>query len=470
MANTSNYNEQNQQAATETLTQSGHIDITTDARAAMSSIVYSSLLSTNILLAILVAWNYTKPDSIMGIGDPDTSLVLGGAKLTDTMVREIEECNRYEPKIAAVEQDDGKTMAYRDTNPTLATCTTAAVIGAATVVNGVITAVAVASGGAGYAGAVPTLVAVDYAGFGAVLLPVVTSGAIASITVTNGGQFYSATPTVICNANYSEGEKYARPIFKWTEMKNVGVIYNRDIRAARDVAGADDKYFDSKMESLVQDSMKTKIASQAKLANNNLWFGSPTSQTAAIWDAPFGLLAAVDDGQITANYAGVDRSTAANYWWRSKVDSAAHSFGAKDLVQDALYKKGLAYQDFSPEVFIVGPTLFMKYQSELVAATQEVNTGPDLRMIGQFGFKNPCVKFGNTWFISDNKCPAGYAFGLSLDSWIVAFRKGAKFTPSQMYDQTGISGGIDGSIFYVNTEWMPMCIAPPANIKYTNLT
>ncbi len=75
-----------------------------------------------------------------------------------------------------------------------------------------------------------------------------------------------------------------------------------------------------------------------------------------------------------------------------------------------------------------------------------------------------------SYFVADNKCPSGTAIGLNLKSWIIAFKKGKKFTPSQLFDQTGIAGGIDGSIFYVNTQWMPMCIAPPLNVKYTNLS
>lgn len=474
MANTSNYNEGNFASQTETLTQSSPLTITTDARRALSSVVFSTLLQTNILLALLVAWNHRKPDSIIGVGDPDTSLVLGGSKLPDTMIREIEECNSYTVKVAAIEQDDAKKMAYRDVNPTLSLGTTTAVSLTPTVVNGVITAVTVANGGSGFSGTAPTILAVDTTGFGAAFTATISGGAITVVTVLTGGQGYGTSPTILCNTGYSEGEKYRRPEFKWCEMKNTGVIYNRDISAAKDVAGADDKYFDAKMESLIQDSMTTKISSQAKIANTDLWFGTPSSQTAAIWDAPFGILEAVDDGVTsntwsTVNYAGVDRSDATNYWYRGHVDTTQHAFGAVDLINDALYTKGLAFIDTGPDVFIVGPKLFAKYQKELTAQTQEVNTGPDLRMIGQYGFRNPALRYGNTWIVGDNRCPAGVAVGLSMDSWMIAFKKGKKFTPSQLYDQTGIAGGIDGSIFYVNTQWMPMCVAPPANIKYTNL-
>jgi hypothetical protein len=71
-----------------------------------------------------------------------------------------------------------------------------ATAGAVTIVSTAITAVAVSAGGSGYLATDPPVILVSGTGYGAVLSAVISGGAVASITVVNGGTGYSGTPAV----------------------------------------------------------------------------------------------------------------------------------------------------------------------------------------------------------------------------------------------------------------------------------
>ena len=437
----------------------------------LSSVTVSTLLNSNPVLAYMIAWNALKPDDILGVGDPTTSTVLSGAQLDPTKIKEIEECGSYSPLVETVLEIDSKDMAYRDTSATIALgsgCTVTL-----TVVNGSITA-ATPSSGSGYSGSLPTLRVVDTTGFGAVLKPVMSGGTVNSITVISGGYNYSASPTCTVVTNKSEGEKYDRPIFKWHEMENVGYIYHRDVERARYTAMNDKKALQQGLTNLAQERYKAVQAGQAQRAGDLLMYGTPTSQTADVWDSPFGIIAALDDGSATsggsASYAGVDRSVTGNDWWAAKVDATAHTWGLKDVVQDALFTRGLANKGGNVDLLAVGPALYLKYYNETLAYTQQMHTGDNLKLLGEYGFKQPVVRFQNTYVVQDPRVPPKSALGLNLKSWIIAFKKGKKFAPTKPFDQSVIEGGKKADIFYVQTQWMPMCIAPPLNIRYTNLS
>ena len=439
----------------------------------ISASVVQTLLRNCVMLQAFHLFSQTKPNEVFDVGNPESTNILSGAELDPNMIQELEQDSAYFPLIKNIIENDYKRMAFRDTMPTVATNTGTAASYTITVTNGSITAVAVASGGSSYAGVAPTLIAVDAlgsAGFGAVLQATTSGGAVTAVTVLNGGSNYSASGvSIVENYGYSEGEQYARPEFHYSQILNTARIYDTDVAAVRKLAKDAVKEKEGVI-SLAATAYKEKMALQAQVIAQDLVTGTPTSQSARLWDQQFGLLGAVDDGSNTTNYAGIDRTLAANYWWRAVVDSSAQNLSLAKLVDDANLTKGLATKGEGIDVFFVPLNLLAKYKAEEVAYTTNVNMDDKVREFGQYGFKTQMLKYGNVYVIGDTRIPQKTAIGLNMKSFIFHFLPGAKFTPSELYPQHGIPGGIKGNVFFVETQWRAICVAPNLNVKYTNLS
>jgi hypothetical protein len=425
------------------------------------------------MLLALGLFSQVKPSEVFDVGNPDAANILSGADIGANQIAELEQDSAYFPLIKSIIENDYKRMAFRDVQSQTATNTGSPATYTITVVNGSITTVAVATAGSGYAGVPPTLIAVDAigsAGYGAAFEVVMSGSTVGSVTVLNGGTGYSASGVAIVeNYGYSEAEQYGRPEFHYSHIQNAAKIYDNDINAAKKLAK--DKVDEGeKVINLVADSYKENMALQAQVIAQDLVNGTPTSQAARLWDRQFGLLSAIDDGGTTTNYAGIDRTLALNWWWRSIVDTSSQNLSLAKLVDDANLNKGLATKGEGVDVFFVPLNLLAKYKAEEVAYTTNVNTDDQVREYGQYGFKTQMLKYGNVYVIGDTRIPQKTALGLNMKSFIFHFLPGRKFSPDGPYDQKGIPGGIAGQLMFVNTQWRAICVAPNLNVKYTNLS
>lgn len=427
---------------------------------ALGSSAISGLFNSAVLLALLAVWHGNKTD-ITGLGDPSTTTVLAGAKLPAATIREIGQCASYSPLIHSVKQIDGKSMMQRDSSPTISKGTGATFT--FTVVNGSITVVTVTAGGA-YTGSPPTLGVVDALGKGALLIPNMSGGAVATVTVLSGGYNY-ASPAMLVQTAATAGERYGtRPVFKWHDREDTGKIFHEDIETFKEMSRTAID-FKQKTGALVQNSMKETMSGQIEVLGNLWWYGSPTTSTNTKWDQPHGIVSAVDAGNT---YAGVDRSLTANYWWRAKADATAHTFTGAQLVEDAMYRKGLADLGGHCDVILCGQDLFTKYMAECRSQTQIIDDR--MKLMGEYGFSRDILKINGTYFIYDWRCAPNMAIALDMSSWVIAFKTGEKFKTDGPHDQKKVEGGDDADIYYLRTKSMPMCWAPWRNAKYTLLS
>lgn len=443
-----------------------------------SAIAVSTLLMSSVLLAVLNIQQGNKPDEVLGIGSPSAQTIISGVKIDPIKQKQLDQMT-YSPLERAKLQDDSKWVAYRDT-PTVPSVLGTGAAFTVTTTNGVITGVAVSNAGSGYTGSVPTLIAIDAAGscgYGAVLVPTMSSGTFASVSVANsaggnGGQGYAATGvTVLVNAGYSAGEMYDRPIFKYAELESIGKLYYRDIDAAVALFKQAVNVDSGPEVSVLNTEIQAVLGNQVSKICDAMWYGDPSDQSAAMWDRPAGLLAAIDDANT---YGGLDRTTAANYWWKAKKDTATHVFTLQDLVNDANFTKGLAFMggemQGGPDIFVVNPTLFQKFIAQATAQTQIVDLCQNgaLKQFGEYGFRGIALKYGQVWCVPDQRCPVGTVLGINSKSIVVAFKSGKKFTPSKIFDARQLlSGGWNGQFFFLNTQIMPIVEAPSLCIKYT---
>lgn len=435
--------------------------------------VVSTLLAKAVLLGALGLFSPNKTNDVYGVGSPDLKTITMGYEHDTLRVDESDLDGAYEPLIRNIIQHDFKRMAWRDTVPLESTAGTAPTWTVAVDANGTITTVT-PSGGSGYSGSVPTLIAVPAVGsygHGAVLLPTMSGGTVSAVTVQSGGVDYTTSAVIVTNAGFSEGELYARPIFHPSKIKGIGVIYKNDVASAINLAKNAGKDPAKAMLNLTGDSIIGEIANGATQIDRDMINGSPASEADKMWTQQYGLLAAIDDGGTQAVYAGVDRtlSDGSTHWWRGIVDPGTKNWGIDDFVDDANLEKGLSERSGGVDLGLVHPKMLMKWKKQGVAQLVNANTDDKLREMAEFGFSSEVLKYGNTYVIAHPGMPVKTGLALNTASMLFRFYNGKKFSPSQLWDLEGQSAGKEAHKFHVETNWL-WAIIPNMNAKYTALS
>ncbi len=429
--------------------------------------IISTLLYSCVVLAALAIRDSNKDNMFWNPGSPNSGMLLSGADVPGSMKKEIMECESYSPLLEAVWQADVVSVAYRPNSPTLAVGSGATF--SVTVTNGAITAVAVTNGGTGYAGAPPTLVAVDSVnlGQGAILRAVVSGGQVASVTILSGGYGYTSV-TIQCNTGNTAGTKNKRPLFKWTDLQEPIYAYKRDVRRQQALAGNQQDMLDQAVDDLQGAEATRGTAGLIQYIEQDTIYNQPTDQSSDPWDHQFGLKYAID---YNNNYAGLDRSLTDNYFYRAQKDTTAYTFTLEALYQDMMFTKALAAKGQGPDVVVVGPTLFSKWQKESQAYTMNANTDPNIQVLRrQYGFKMQVIQYNTIYVLMDINVPPNTVYALNTQSWAFVTRSGANFAMSPWTDQSLIEGGKQAWYSIVETQYMLMCLAPAyGNVQYTNM-
>ena len=435
---------------------------------AYSQRVVSTLLNTCVVLAALGLMNSNKGNEVFGVGSPEAGMLISGAEVEPIRKKDIVECGQYYPEVQNYDQRDIATPAYRGNSATMSVSAGTATY-TATVTSGVITGVSVGGTNTGFSGSPPTLVVVDggYTGQGALLEASVSAGAV-SVTILSGGYGYSSSGniTILENSGKSAGEKSMRPCFKWTEKETPGYVYKRDIDRFNALKEKSTDLFNGAVNDLTSREQLNMTAALLQYVNRYAIYGTPTDSTLDMWDQQFGLDAAIS---ATNTYAGIDRTVVANYMWRGLVDSTAHNFTLEQLYSDSHLTKGIAYMGGKIDVFLVGPSLFDKYQREVQAYRITQDDGKILKL-REMGYEGQIIKYGTSYVMSDNRIKPATVYGLNSKSWIFATKSGHNFKFEPCKDQTNIEGGKKAFYGLCGVQYMLICEAPALNVRYTNVS
>ena len=434
-------------------------DMSLGARA-QSMVIVSTIINRCVILAALAVMNASKANDLYQIGVPNAGVLVSGGEISPVKQKQILEYDNYEPLEFAVNQQDVKRMALRDTNPKISNGTGGTVT--LTIGSGTITSASVSSS-SDFTGVPPTIRVDDIGGGqGAILRATNTSGSIDSITVVAAGSGYSTNSTATVVTGISAGQKFQRPYFRWTHWKSPGLVYHHDEDRYRAMAGSNEELFNAGINDLYSSESMKLITNQTVLLNEEFIYGLPTDDTQSIWDYQYGFLYAIDDGSgSNARYAGCDRSLVANAYWRGKKDTTAHVFTLVDLWQDMHITKGLTQNSKGIDACFVSPVLFAKFQKESLAYQLNVNTDPMMQKLrATFGYEGMVLKYQNTYFFMEPKLGPKVVVGINTESWIVAFKSGKKFNITGPFDQAEVEGGKDANLIFSELQFMIICEAP----------
>ncbi len=142
-----------------------------------------------------------------------------------------------------------------------------------------------------------------------------------------------------------------------------------------------------------------------------------------------GIVGAVDNGTINANYGGINRT--ANTWWKSQVDSVTTTTGFTAL--ESLFGKCVNGGQH-PTIIVSSQARYDNYYG-LNLATQrfQIDSVPQDQILANAGFTN--LTFNNVPWVVDSHVPT--------------------------------TSGTNGGPFFLNENYMSLAVHPNADMKWT---
>jgi hypothetical protein len=299
--------------------------------------------------------------------------------------------------------------------------------------------------------------------------PIIQSGQ----PVATDGKSLGMTSPMPVRANWTTtgpDSYFTRPRFKWVEYADPYKVGNKLIRRTLRKAPNEVAAWQA-VGSLFKAETTSVLAVHLNRWQQLLWgttgTGAPTNEDNDTWDAPHSLANALGAANT---YGGVDRSLAANAWWRGNTVSTAFGADFESLINYCNYDLGLAKKGTGIDLLLVDGQNFKKAKSEAKAKGQTVIANGGIPEYGAFGFKRELVRIDNTWIVYDPECPANTVAALNMDTWTVAIHPDANFKVTEPFDQTKVEGGDDAQAGQVRTEAMIVCEVPSLNAYFTSVS
>jgi hypothetical protein len=305
-------------------------------------------------------------------------------------------------------------------------------------------------------------------------LPIIQTTAPAESEVKSMSD-YDSDPTVVnWSTDNAPLKRFKQPRFKFARKKIPYKIPHSDVRTARSGAGAEGQA-SAAIKSVYDVEVKTRTAVLCKNLNSELWGingqpGFPTDEDATQWDHLHSIQQALRADNV---YAGIDRTLAANAYWRGNYDTTPRSFTFEDMIEFCNYDLGMIDKGLGVQVIAVGKALMKKAKAEAKTDSYTLCTN-GIPEFPEYGFKRDVVRIhsGNrpVYVVYDPGCPAGHAACLDPSTWTVAIHPDSNFKVSKPSDQTEVEGGDEADTGTIAVEAMLACEVPSGNAYFTAIS
>jgi hypothetical protein len=267
-----------------------------------------------------------------------------------------------------------------------------------------------------------------------------------------------------------------RPSFRWSVKQTPIEVSKMNLRMMKAAAEGVERRASQAIGDVWLAHTNHALAQHCRGINNELNGGStpststdaPSSVTSDLWSKQYSIPSIL---HTTNNYAGIDRSLAANTWWHAKRNTTSQSLNIREMLTYARYTAGLSDYGLFVDCLIMGNDLYPSALAQMDALKGQVfHSGgfPDFPEVGYN--RQVAVVDGSVAIINEPGWPAGYVAGLSLDTWFVAIHPDANFTASEPERQDQIAGGHRSVAANIETQWMYGCVHPAGNVIWTTVT
>jgi hypothetical protein len=273
-------------------------------------------------------------------------------------------------------------------------------------------------------------------------------------------------PTVSNATTDSQDQILGTAKFNWVRKTTPIIVWNESLFRAMEtgVSGAKGKAVANVLETAADAALNKHIDAWATA----FWTGTPASQSSDPWSDVSGLTDAL--GSTTNTYGNVDRSVAANAQWVPQLVTSARSAILSEIIDEANLTLNCGIVGRGVDVILTTPALYRQFKAEARAKGQTVmvNGMPEM---GEYGFKQECLRFDNSYVMFDPLCPAGYVACLNLETWKVILGSKQNFSVGKFVNLPDYSEGAkDAHQAIIDTRMIVSCDNPKVNCLFTNVS
>lgn len=277
------------------------------------------------------------------------------------------------------------------------------------------------------------------------------------------------------NSDTDTTQSYAaRPFFKYTELATPLLVWKKAIAETKSSTRGENPDVRKAVGNLFTMETTQKTKTHATGWNDMFWTANnaPANVDARYWSSQYAFEEALDSSN---SYAGVDRSLAANAYFRAQRVSANQPASLLHLANFCRFDSTYGiyrYGNNGPMLFVAGLTLFNQFLNEARAkGAGTMITTDTIPGMPKYGFQQISVIKIDDWAycICDPSVPASTVMALTVKTWTVAIRPEKNFTTDEWFDLTQTEGGKDAYKSQIRTELMLACEAPRLNFWFESV-
>lgn len=290
-----------------------------------------------------------------------------------------------------------------------------------------------------------------------------------------GGKYLGMSDTTPSTGNDAQNRKFTTAVFRWTG------VYMQPIKVDQmylRIANSRARYADAVKRSVdqAQEELYDKIAL-------DLWRGNPTDQSADVWDAPLGVLQALDTDNT---YGNLNRSTH-SYWAGQRLTTAVTP--SINLIDQAnigagvfTAANGLQNKGPGPDFWLTSQTIYYKLKQEALSRGQHV-TVDNMPGAAELGVEHECIKYGRNTITYDPNLTGDWSaydsdvsdatklmVGFNSEDWIFTAHPDENFRVTPFEYQGKTPGGDDAVTATINLMYRLRCRKPWRSVVLTNVS
>jgi hypothetical protein len=277
-----------------------------------------------------------------------------------------------------------------------------------------------------------------------------------------GGTGRVALPDVASKTTLSHGQAMQGAAkFGWTHLDTPILVWHEDkIRAGNEGTKEGQSIA---MGQLIDEATEVAIQDHLDKLATDVWTGNPSSQSADLWDAPLGLVQAVD----TANtYGNVDRSTEA--LWRAQKDTTFTAVDITKIIDDANLTKSVRVKGRGVNCILTTTALYQQFKAQILSQGGVVLQNGPLQKFAKMGVTMEVLQKDNCYITYDPNCPASNVFALDTSVFKFMLHPQFNFKTTPFVDNT--KTGIAKEAYdyaYLQSRFMLTCDNPFLQVRYT---
>lgn len=307
-------------------------------------------------------------------------------------------------------------------------------------------------------------------------------------------QGYDTTPEQSASEDKAVLKRFDGPFVRMVERERIMKVWHRDRDRALLNSGGDKQRANESIQGVFNIETRDTQAVMMEGFEAMLWglhpsfpTGAPTDTTANEWDTLYSLSNMIDN---TNTYLGLNRSNAANKYWRGYKVTASRAAVLEDLLWEMQQSGSLKTGGFT-DLVVCGQKLFQKFWKEADQKGYRMISNDKVPDKMQFGAKNQVIEFAfngrMVYVLCDPQCPEydangvlftdpinqtfsyGHVALLRCDSFTVIFRGGYNFAKTPWVDQSDRPGSDKADVAFMKTHMQLICEIPSHNGYFTKV-